>query len=285
MPFAIKQRMEELGLEQKDLADAAGVTDSYISQLLTRKKAPPAPGRTDIYSRLEKLLKLPNGRLSALAELQRRAEFKRRVMDPPAPFFKELRELILRTCASDKRETIRTILEKQPFGELERLIAQKVMDVVKKIANQELHNEDWLRLFARLSDRSYIDVRVSVLEFLDADFLHALDANCIWFLALLIESWDLDFATFGIEIVLNPRLVPGQPKRFDFVERGPEPLFDVEPGLEEFFDDTSLSGDATQEEVEFLEGLRFMGRRPTALYYYREVQNLRDPLHFQKAPA
>ena len=38
----IRQRLEELGLEQKDLARAAHVTESYISQLLTRRKAPPA---------------------------------------------------------------------------------------------------------------------------------------------------------------------------------------------------------------------------------------------------
>ena len=43
----IKRRLEELGLEQKDLAAAAEVTDSYISQLLARKKLPPAPDRTD----------------------------------------------------------------------------------------------------------------------------------------------------------------------------------------------------------------------------------------------
>ena len=39
----IRRRLKELGLEQKDLAAAAKVTESYISQLLTRKKAPPAP--------------------------------------------------------------------------------------------------------------------------------------------------------------------------------------------------------------------------------------------------
>ncbi len=36
--LAIKQRLEELGLEQRNLAAAAEVTESYISQLLTRKK-------------------------------------------------------------------------------------------------------------------------------------------------------------------------------------------------------------------------------------------------------
>jgi hypothetical protein len=29
-----------------------------------------------------------------------------------------------------------------------------------------------------------------------------------------------------------------------------------------------------------LKTLRFQMRRPAPLYYYRELQNLRDPLHF-----
>ena len=40
----IRHRLKELGLEQKDLAAAAQVTESYISQLLARKKAPPVAG-------------------------------------------------------------------------------------------------------------------------------------------------------------------------------------------------------------------------------------------------
>jgi predicted transcriptional regulator len=45
VPAVIRQRLAELGVEQRDLATAAHVTESYISQLLTRKKAPPAPNR------------------------------------------------------------------------------------------------------------------------------------------------------------------------------------------------------------------------------------------------
>ncbi|HTK41565.1 MAG TPA: helix-turn-helix transcriptional regulator [Gemmatimonadales bacterium] len=62
--FVIRQRLEAFGLEQRDLARAAQVTESYISQLLTRKKAPP---RTDIYDRLDTFLKLPSGELARLA--------------------------------------------------------------------------------------------------------------------------------------------------------------------------------------------------------------------------
>ena len=96
-----------------------------------------------------------------------------------------------------------------------------------------------------------------------------------------IESWDIDLATFGLEIVLNHSVVPGQAKRFEFVERESEPPVGEEPGLQEFLQDPSLSGSATAEEVEFLKQLRFKHARPTPLYYYRELQNLRDPLHFR----
>lgn len=127
MLLVIKQRLEELGLEQKDLAAGAKVTESYISQLLTRKKSPPAPERTDIYSKMEKSLKLPNGRLARLAELQRKEELKRKVLDPPTPLFKEARKLILGKCTSGKTEQIQAIFERQPFGEIERLVTQKLL--------------------------------------------------------------------------------------------------------------------------------------------------------------
>ena len=280
----IKQRLEELGLEQKDLAAATEVTESYISQLLTRKKLPPAPGRTDIYGKMAKFLKLPSDKLSKLVDLQRMEELKRDLGDPPAPLFHEVRELILRKCTPDKEKQIRAIFEKQPFGELERLVTQKLSDVVKRVAKEELEGENWLHLVAHLSGRSYEEMRVIILEFLDTDVFNVSVENCISFLDPLIASWDIDLATFSMEIVLNRRLAPGQPKRFEFVEREPDQP-DEAPGFEEFLNDSSLSGTVTTEEMEFLKKLRFNGKCPTPLYYYRELQNLRDPLHFRTLKA
>src|SRR5207302_1128035 len=167
VPFVIRRRLEELGLEQQALARAAHVTESYISQLLTRRKAPPAPNRTDIYDRMDKFLKLPSGELAKLADLQRKEELKRELGDEPAPLF------------------------------------------------------------------------------LDTDIFHLSAENCVAFLDPLIESWDIDLATFGLEIVLNHSLVPGQAKRFAFVERDAEQPRREEPGLQEFLQDSSLSGSAT----------------------------------------
>jgi len=283
--LVIKHRLEELGLEQRDLASAAEVTESYISQLLTRKKVPPAPNRTDIYNKMGEFLKLPNGELAKLADLQRREELRKKLADPPTALFKEVRELVLRKCKPDKQNQIRAIFEKQPFGELERLVTQKLLDVVKRVAKEELESENWLHQVARLSNRSYEEMRVAILEFLDTDVFDVSIENCASFLDPLIESWDIDLATFGVEIVLNRRVAPGHPRKFEFVEKEPEPAFDEEPGLTEFLHDASLSGDATEQEIEFLKKLRFKGKRPAPLYYYRELQNLRDPLHFRNPVA
>jgi transcriptional regulator with XRE-family HTH domain len=279
--LVIKARLKELGFEQKDLAAAAEVTESYISQLLTRKKLPPAPDRTDIYDKMGRFLKLSSGKLAELAHAQRAEAIKSGLDHPPAPLFQEVRETILGKCAPGKQQQLREIFQQQPFGEFERFVTQKLLDVIKRVAREELDNDAWLHAVAQLSGRSYKQMRVIILEFLDTDVFNLSGEDCASFLDPLIESWDIDLSTFGLEIVLNQRLVVGQPKKFEFVEIESDTLLDEEPGLTEFLKDASLNRDATKDEIDFLKSLRFRGRRPTALYYYRELQNLRDPLHFR----
>jgi len=278
--FVIQQRMKELGLEQRDLAAAAQVTESYISQLLTRKKAPPAVDRTDLYEKMNAFLKLPKGQLSAMVRAQRREELKKELADPPAPLFKEVRELIIRKCRTERRTQVRDIFEKQAFGELERLVTQKLLDVSKGIARDELQNESWLRSVAKLRRQSYEEMRAMILEFLDTDVFNLSTEHCSAFLDPVIDSWDIDLKTFAMEIILNKRLASTQLMRFQYVETGGALSPEEEPGFKEFLRSAAMSGDATSEEIEFLKSLRFRQRRPSPLYYYRELQSLRDPLHF-----
>jgi transcriptional regulator with XRE-family HTH domain len=277
----IKHRLRELGLEQRDLATASQVTESYISQLLTGKKAPPTTHRTDLYEKMEAFLQLPSGELSKLADFQRTEDLKAKLGNPPEPLLKEVRELILRKCALAKEKHIRAIFEKQPFGELERLITQKLLDVVKRAAEKELQSEDWLREVAQLSKIDYEKIRVVILEFLETDIFTISTENCVSFLEPLIESWDIDLETFSMKVILNNRVVSEHVKKLEFMEMEPKQPFEEEPGLKEFLNDSGLSSDASDEEIEFLRKLRFKTKRPTPLYYYRELQNLRDPLHFR----
>jgi hypothetical protein len=134
---------------------------------------------------------------------------------------------------------------------------------------------------ARLNGRRYEEMRVSILEFLDADVFNVSVENCVAFLDPLIESWNIDLVTFSMEIVLNRRLALGNQKKFEFVEREVGQPPEEEQGFKQFLRDPSMSGGASEEEIEFLKRLRFRNMRPTALYFYRELQNLRDPIHFR----
>lgn len=281
----IRQRLKELGLEQKDLAVAAEVTESYVSQLLTRRKVPPAPARTDIYEKIGTVLGLPAGELAKMADAQRREGLRKKLTHPTRPLFQECRELMLRKCAPERRSEIRHIFEKEPFGELERLLTQTVLDVAQGIARAELQSEEWQRRIASLTGHTYEQTRVAVLEFLDTDVFDISVESCVSFLDPIVDSWDINLKTFAIDVVLNPRLTPASRKRFAFCEQPPPGPRAVEPGLEQFLKDPSLSGTASQEEIAFLKSLRFGDRRPSALYYYRELQSLRDPLHFPGHPS
>ncbi len=206
---------------------------------------------------METFLRLPAGKLATLADVLRADALKRKLLDPPAPLFKDVRELILRKCERTKEQPVRATFEKEPFGALERLVTQKLLDVVKRVTKEELDDENWVRLLARLTGRSYEQMRVIVLEFLEADIFNVSVENCVTFLDPLIESWDIDLATFGMEIVLNRRLAPGHPKKFGFVELEPDSPVDQEQGLQAFLQEPSLRGDATEEEIEFLKKLKF----------------------------
>ena len=93
-------------------------------------------------------------------------------------------------------------------------------------------------------------------------------------------AWDIDLKSFGMSFVPNRRFTAAGAKRFEFAEQKPPEPVAMEPGLEAFLNDRSLSGEVTGDEVAFLKSLKLRGRRPSPIYYYRELQNLRDPLHF-----
>lgn len=283
MSFAalVRSRLKTLGYEQKDLARAARVTESYVSQLLSRRKPPPGRSRTDIYSKMESFLDLQTGELGRLAEIERAEEVKRKFEQPPPALFQEFRDIVLGCCVPAKRDAVRGVFQQEPFGTVERLVARKLLETVQEVARQELDSENWIRLAARVGGRSNQEMRVIVLEFLDTSVFDVSRESCAAFLEPLVESWDIDLDTLRLDITLNSELVETPRRRFEFVESSLEEMRDQEPGLTEFLSDPQLNGDVTEEEVRLLRKHAFGGKVPTKLYYYRALQNMRDALHFR----
>jgi transcriptional regulator with XRE-family HTH domain len=275
--FVVRRRLEELGLDQRDLANAAEVTESYISQLLGRKKLPPLPNRTDLYDKMSRVLGLTREELARLAALEHHEALDQK-FDAPAARFGPMRELLLRKCRHARQRQMRDIFEKQPFGELEQLITRTLIEVVRGEARQHANDEAWVRSIAKTGRNSYREMRVRLIDLLDSE-PGASIADFSYFLDPLITSWDYDLDDFTLEV----ELPSGLTRRFSFREEIVEKPDSEEPGLRKFLRDATLNSGATAEEIEFLRRLRFPdGGRPTALFYYRTLQNLRDPLHFRR---
>jgi len=278
MDFAsvIRRRLEELELGQRDLASASEVTESYISQLLSGKKPPPLPNRTDIYDKMSRFLTLPREELARLAALQHHEALDRVWKETPPARFGPMRDLVLRKCSSARQARMRAIFDKEPFGEMERLITRTLIQSIRDEAREHALDEAWLRSIA--PPGSYRKMRVRLIELLDSDPVASI-GDFSAFLDPLIQWWDFDFVHFAVQVLL----ASGASRRFGFHEETSEEPAVEEPALRAFLRDETLSAGATTDEIESLRRMRFpASRRPIALFYYRALQNLRDPLHFRE---
>jgi hypothetical protein len=272
--FVVRQRLEELRLGQRDLASASEVTESYISQLLGRKKLPPLPNRTDIYDKMSGLLGLPREELARLATLQHRNELDRAWRGSTEARFAPMRELILNKCHRRREKSIRGIFEKDPFGELERLITRTLIEVIRDEARAHARDEEWLKLLASNAGDSYRKMRVQLIDLLDSDPSASI-GDYTPFIDPLIRSWDFDLDGFTLVV----RLTTGAERRFSFDEdTNKKPAADP-AGLRAFLRDAKLSAGATAEEIAVLRSIR--APSATAIFYYRILQTLRDPLNFK----
>ncbi len=277
--FVVRQRLEELGIGQRHLANAAEVTESYISQLLSRKKLPPLPNRTDLYDKMSRVLGFPREELARLAALEHHEALDQTWQEAPPARFGPMRELVLRKCRPARQRQMRAIFEKQPFGELERLVTRTLIDVVRAEARVHAHDETWVRSIAKTGSNTYREMRVRMIDLLDSD-PRASIGDFSTFLDPLIDSWDYDLDDFTLEVKLANSVI----RRFGYREQTEEDSSMEEPGLRTFLRDPKLSSGATAEEIDILRRMRFPAAgKPTALFYYRMLQSLRDPLHFRPA--
>ena len=196
---------------------------------------PPAPDRTDIYDKMSRALKLPAGRLSTLADLQRKDDLKRSLSARPrAPVQGGARidppEVRTRRTDAGPRDLREAALRRARAPRHAEAAGRR-----QEVAKQELDNDNWLHRVARSAGRSYEHMRVIVLEFLDTDVFNLSVENCVSFLDPLIESWDIDLATFGMRDRAEPAGWPLATPRSSSSSRGrrSQPLED-EPGFKEF---------------------------------------------------
>jgi hypothetical protein len=195
----VRRRLRELKRTPRELADAVKVSENYITDLVAGRRRPPAPG-SDLYAPMGKFLQLHRNDLPTCARVERSAVGTRRRR--PAP---EVRRMLLELCEPGKARLLGRRLAK-PNGagaELDCVIVERLVEVAQGFVRRQLDDEVGLRVAATREGRSYLDVRMRLLEFLDAAADSVTAHDCEEFVRPRIASWDIDMATRAMRIVLR----------------------------------------------------------------------------------
>ncbi|HEY6807857.1 MAG TPA: helix-turn-helix transcriptional regulator, partial [Gemmatimonadales bacterium] len=196
----LRRRLKELKRTPRELAEAAQVSEEYVSDLLAGRRDPPAPGRTDLYDRMTKFLRLHRNDLPTCAKAEREG-MAVKTKRPDA----KIRALLLELCDPTKARKLDRRLSKRDTetAVLDRLIAQRLLEVAQGFVRRQLDDEVGIRVAANREGISYLEMRMRLLEFLDCtvDSLSAADHEV--FIRPRIGSWDIDLETQAMRIVLR----------------------------------------------------------------------------------
>jgi len=193
----VRRRLRELKRTSRELAEAVKVTEAYIAELVAGRRRPPAPG-SDLYAPMGKFLQLHRNDLPTCARVERSAVGTRRRR--PAP---EVRRMLLELCEPGKARLLGRRLGKPDSTELECLIVERLVEVAQGFVRRQLDDEVGLRVAATREGRSYLDIRMRLLEFLDATADSVTAHDCEEFVRPRIANWDLDMGTRAMRIVLR----------------------------------------------------------------------------------
>jgi hypothetical protein len=196
----VRRRLKELKRTPRELAEAVQVSEEYVSDLLAGRRAPPAPGRTDLYDRMTKFLRLHRNDLPTCAKVEREAIGTKRTRPDP-----KVRALLLGLCEPtlakklDRRFTKRD----QETAALDRLIAQRLLEVAQGFVRRQLDDEVGIRVAANREGVTYLQMRMRLLEFLDCtvESLSVTDHDV--FIRPRIGFWNMDLETQAMRIVLR----------------------------------------------------------------------------------
>jgi hypothetical protein len=216
----LRQRLKELKRTSKDLAEAVEVPPEYIDELIDGSRRAPLPGRTDLYERMTSFLRLGRNDLVNRARAERaRGSTRLGALQP------EVRRLLLDLCEPATARQLERRRTKNSVAELTGIL-ERLVGVTQGAVRRMLDDQIGLRLTATHAGKSYEDMRLQVLDFLDAtpDTITMVHLN--EFILPRIARWDVDLETGVLRVVLRaqePRERTRRSGRSTAGRRGPDP--------------------------------------------------------------
>src|ERR1044071_5069827 len=204
----VRRRLRELKRTPRELAEAVQVSEVYIADLVAGRRRPPAPGRMDVYAPMTKFLKLHRNDLPTCAKAERDGETKSKRRPHP-----EIRRQFLALCLDPMRGRARPRplrpppparrLARKDGVTLERIIVGRLLEVAQGFVRRQLDDDVGIRIAASRDGCTYLEMRMKLMEFLDATPEGLTPEDGEEFVRPRIAGWDLDLDTHAMRIVLR----------------------------------------------------------------------------------
>lgn len=194
----IRQRLTELGRTAEELAEAVEVPTDYINDLISGRRRPPRPARTDVYERMTPFLRLARNDLATCAHAERDAAGPVAAL-PPKP---AVRRMLLDLCEPETAEKLRSAGGKRSNGQLAEY-CQRLLDRTQAVVRRMLMDPMALRLAAQRSKATHMAMRMQVLDFLDATPDTLTTSDLTLFVRPWVAAWDVDFETGVLRVVMH----------------------------------------------------------------------------------
>lgn len=195
----ISQRLGELERTPEELAEAVDVPCGYIEDLISGKRRPPRPARTDVYERMTTFLRLARNDLAMCANAEREAEGPVTVRLPkPA-----VRRMLLDLCEPETAQELERGSGKEANSRLADY-CQRILDRAQAVVRRRmLADPTALRLSAQQSNETRLAMRMQILDFLDAASDTLTPNHLKRFIQPWVAAWDVDFETGVLRIVMH----------------------------------------------------------------------------------
>jgi transcriptional regulator with XRE-family HTH domain len=201
-----------------ELAEAVQVSREYLNDLMTGRRRPPLPARTDLYERMTSFLRLGRNDLatSALAERTRKSTTDVR---GPAP---DVARQVLELCEPATARELKRRRARRGDAELAGF-TQRLLDVVQGSVRRTLDDQIGLKIAAADHGNSYVGMRVRLLTFLDVTPDTLTPADLAEFIAPRVSLWDVDLQADVLRVVLRAQEPRDSSRRRPTVRPGYRP--------------------------------------------------------------
>lgn len=194
----VRRRLRELKRTPRELAEAVQVSEDYIADLVAGRRVPPAPSRMDVYAPMTKFLKLHRNDLPTCAKAERDGATKSKRRPHP-----EVRRHVLVLNDPVRARMLSRRLSRKDGVALERIIVGRLLEIAQGFVRRQLDDDVGIRIAATRDGCTYLEMRMRLMEFLDATPEGLTPAECEEFVRPRVAAWDIDLDTHAMKIVLR----------------------------------------------------------------------------------